>query len=105
MESERVVLTEMKQYAGVDLGETPIVVLTCGHFRTGENLDMLVGLGDVYAVDDMGEYTVLKDTSTDARLVMAKMAKNTSPPRSSTTPYIRARGSRRPSSSQHRCMT
>ena len=60
---ERVDFTEMKTYGEVDLDETPVVVLTCGHFYTGENLDMLVGMGEVYTVDGTGEYDGLKDIS------------------------------------------
>ncbi|KAL1792144.1 hypothetical protein ACET3X_009895 [Alternaria dauci] len=41
----------MVPYADVDLNESPIVVLSCGHFFTTETLDGLVGLKDVYSVD------------------------------------------------------
>lgn len=58
---ERVDFTEMKTYGEVDLDETPVVVLTCGHFYTGENLDMLVSMRDVYTVDSKGEHNGLKD--------------------------------------------
>lgn len=61
MGGERVDFTEMKTYGEVDLDDTPVVVLTCGHLYTGENLDMLVNMGDVYTVDSKGEYSGLKD--------------------------------------------
>ncbi|KAG9186673.1 hypothetical protein G6011_09781 [Alternaria panax] len=41
----------MSPYADVDLDESPIVVLGCGHFFTAETLDGLVGLKDVYSLD------------------------------------------------------
>lgn len=41
----------MSCYADVDLNESPIVVLGCGHFFTTETLDGLVSLKDVYSVD------------------------------------------------------
>jgi len=41
----------MSRYADVDLNESPIVVLGCGHFFTTETLDGLVGLKDVYSLD------------------------------------------------------
>jgi len=39
------------RYAEIDLNESPIVVLRCGHFFTTETLDGLVSLKDVYSVD------------------------------------------------------
>ncbi|CAN9464466.1 unnamed protein product [Alternaria alternata] len=41
----------MLPYADVDLNDSPIVVLSCGHFFTTETLDGLVGLKDVYSLD------------------------------------------------------
>ena len=38
-------------YAEIDLDQSPIVVLGCGHFFTAETLDGVVGLKDVYSVD------------------------------------------------------
>ncbi|KEF56836.1 uncharacterized protein A1O9_07026 [Exophiala aquamarina CBS 119918] len=55
----------MKTYAEIDVTETPIVVLGCGHFFTGESLDGLVGLNEVYTSDQFGRFTGLLDTSGD----------------------------------------
>lgn len=41
----------MSRYADIDLNESPIVILSCGHFFTTETLDGLVGLKDVYSLD------------------------------------------------------
>ena len=60
----RVDLLEMKQYDEINLDETPIVVLGCGHFFTAETLDGHMGMGEVYVQDQRGVYTELKDTST-----------------------------------------
>ncbi|KAF2730880.1 P-loop containing nucleoside triphosphate hydrolase protein [Polyplosphaeria fusca] len=38
-------------YRDIDLDETPVVALACGHFFTAETLDGLVGLKDVYDID------------------------------------------------------
>ncbi|PSR85568.1 hypothetical protein BD289DRAFT_467327 [Coniella lustricola] len=60
----RVDLLEFKQYQEIDLDETPIVVLGCGHFFTAESLDGLARLGEVYAVDSSsGKYCGLLDSS------------------------------------------
>jgi hypothetical protein len=53
----------MKSYREIDVDETPIVVLGCGHFFTAESLDGLMGMSDVYEVDRYGEFTGLKDVS------------------------------------------
>ncbi|KAF1833598.1 P-loop containing nucleoside triphosphate hydrolase protein [Decorospora gaudefroyi] len=42
----------MSRYADIDLDETPIVVLGCGHFFTTETLDGLIALKDVYSHDE-----------------------------------------------------
>jgi hypothetical protein len=49
----------MKSYNEIDVDETPIVVLGCGHFFTAETLDGHVGIGTVYAIDGYGEFTDL----------------------------------------------
>ncbi|MBE3048131.1 hypothetical protein IMZ48_37625, partial [Candidatus Bathyarchaeota archaeon] len=59
----RVDFTEFKEYADIDLGDLPVVVLTCGHFYTGETLDLLVGMSQVYTLDSKGEYKGLEDIS------------------------------------------
>ena len=56
-------LTEFQVYANINLDELPIVALACGHFYTGENLDLLAGMGEVYTVDSKGEYNGLKGIS------------------------------------------
>lgn len=59
----RVDLLEFKTYAEIDLDETPIAVLGCGHFFTGETLDGLVGMDRVYTRDKFGNYNGLQDPS------------------------------------------
>lgn len=59
---DRVDLLEFKSYSEIDLDETPIVVLSCGHFFTAESLDGLVGLGEVYE-GETGSYTGLRESS------------------------------------------
>lgn len=59
----RVDLLEMKTYAEIDVNETPIVVLGCGHFFTAETLDGMVGMHDVYITDQSGRFTGLADIS------------------------------------------
>jgi hypothetical protein len=58
-------LLEMKTYGEIDPDETPIVVLGCGHFFTSETLDGLMGMEEVYMVDANGDFTGLKDISTE----------------------------------------
>ncbi|KAL2174062.1 uncharacterized protein P884DRAFT_280455 [Thermothelomyces heterothallicus CBS 202.75] len=59
----RVDLMEFKTYHEIDLDETPIVVLGCGHFFTGETLDGLVGMKNVYTTDNLGNYNGLRELS------------------------------------------
>ncbi|KAJ3528590.1 hypothetical protein NM208_g10130 [Fusarium decemcellulare] len=59
----RVDLMEFRPYSDVDLDESPIVVLGCGHFFTGETLDGLVDLGQVYTMNNKGNFDGLKDHS------------------------------------------
>ncbi len=54
----------MKNYAEIDLDETPIVILGCGHFLTAESLDGHIGMANVYKQAVDGEFTALKDVST-----------------------------------------
>ncbi|KAM0493919.1 hypothetical protein ACHAP8_008943 [Fusarium lateritium] len=61
--NSRVDLLEFRTYSEIDLDETPIVVLGCGHFFTSETLDGLVGLGEVYHMDNFGNFTGLKNIS------------------------------------------
>ncbi len=55
----------MKTYREINLDETPIVVLGCGHFFTAETLDGHMGMGEVYSIDEWGEFTGLKDVSAE----------------------------------------
>ncbi|KAM5349087.1 hypothetical protein ACJ41O_008910 [Fusarium nematophilum] len=59
----RVDLLEFRSYAEVDLHKSPIVVLGCGHFFTGETLDGLVGLDEVYTRGKDGAFDGLKNVS------------------------------------------
>ncbi|RFN53836.1 nfx1-type zinc finger-containing protein 1 [Fusarium flagelliforme] len=61
--ADRVDLLEFRSYAAIDLDESPIVVLGCGHFFTSETLDGLVGLDEVYLKDGFGNFTGLKNIS------------------------------------------
>jgi hypothetical protein len=54
----------MKTYGEIDLDETPIVILGCGHFFTAETLDGHMGMREVYAGDGCGGFTGLQDVST-----------------------------------------
>jgi hypothetical protein len=56
-------LLEMKSYSEIDLDETPIVVLGCGHFFTAETLDGHMGMAEVYLQDESGEFIGLRDVS------------------------------------------
>lgn len=54
----------MTRYADLDLNESPVVVLGCGHFFTTETLDGHVGLKDVYMQDPItGTFHALKESS------------------------------------------
>ncbi|KAK4445672.1 NFX1-type zinc finger-containing protein 1 [Podospora aff. communis PSN243] len=60
---DRVDLLEFKTYMEIDLSETPIVVIDCGHFFTAESLDGLVSMGQVYHADEAGRYSGLSKPS------------------------------------------
>jgi len=62
-EDNRVDLLEFKTYKEIDLDETPIVVIDCGHFFTAESVDRLVSMGQVYQADGEGRYTGLSKPS------------------------------------------
>jgi len=53
----------MKSYNEIDIEETPIIILGCGHFFTAETLDSHMGMGDIYIIDGYGEFTELRDTA------------------------------------------
>ncbi|CAF9935528.1 MAG: hypothetical protein HETSPECPRED_009820 [Heterodermia speciosa] len=54
----------MKKYGEIDLDETPILVLGCGHFFTAATLDGHMGMSDVYFQDGSGEFNGIRDIST-----------------------------------------
>jgi hypothetical protein len=59
-ESPDIILSTL--YRDIDLNESPIVVLRCGHFWTIETLDGHVGLKDVYEMDPRtGRFITLID--------------------------------------------
>ena len=53
----------MKTYSEINIDETPIVVLGCGHFFTVESLDGLVGMSEVYTTNMFGDFAGLADIS------------------------------------------
>ena len=59
--AQRVDMLEFRPYAEIDLDETPIIVLTCGHFYTAETLDGHMQLGEVYEMNAEGQFIALKD--------------------------------------------
>lgn len=59
----RVDLIEMKKFGEIDLDETPILVLGCGHFFTAETLDGHMGMSDVYFQDGYGKFNGIRDAS------------------------------------------
>lgn len=55
----------MKTYREIDLSDTPIVVLGCGHFFTTETLDGHMGIEEVYLQDKRGQFTGLRNISAE----------------------------------------
>lgn len=55
----------MKLYREIDLNDTPIVVLGCGHFFTKETLDGHMGIAEVYLQDERGKFTGLRNVSAE----------------------------------------
>lgn len=55
----------MKTYREIDLNDTPIVVLGCGHFFTTETLDGHMGIEEVYLQDERGQFTGLRNVSAE----------------------------------------
>ncbi|OIW28699.1 NFX1-type zinc finger-containing protein 1 [Coniochaeta ligniaria NRRL 30616] len=82
-QDQRVDLLEFKVYKDIDLDETPIVVLSCGHFFTAESLDGLARLGDVYSSDRTGKFAGLLEPS--ALLPISRCPDCQSPMRQSAT--------------------
>ncbi|CAG8022577.1 unnamed protein product [Penicillium salamii] len=65
----RVDLLEWKTYAEINLDETPIIVLGCGHFFTSESVDGLVGLDEVYTRDKHGNFDGIRNSSSLANAI------------------------------------
>ncbi|KAK4160894.1 hypothetical protein QBC43DRAFT_269827 [Cladorrhinum sp. PSN259] len=63
LKGARVDMFEFRTYAEIDLDESPIVVLGCRHFFTGETLDGMLGMGEVYTTDKTGAYNGLQELS------------------------------------------
>ncbi|KAK8064546.1 hypothetical protein PG994_007184 [Apiospora phragmitis] len=59
----RVDLLEFRTFGEIDLDESPVVTLSCGHFFTAESLDGLVNIAAVYTLDGAGRYNGIKDPS------------------------------------------
>ncbi|PYI22896.1 hypothetical protein BO99DRAFT_377209 [Aspergillus violaceofuscus CBS 115571] len=59
----RVDFLELRTYSEINLDETPIIVLGCGHFFTSESVDGFVGLDEVYTRDKNGKFDGLRDIS------------------------------------------
>ncbi|KAJ6126000.1 hypothetical protein N7471_010493 [Penicillium samsonianum] len=68
-EDSRVDFLEWKTYSQINLDETPIIVLGCGHSFTSESVDGLVGLNEVYTRDKDGKFDGLQDVSSLASAI------------------------------------
>ena len=58
---QRVDLLELKSFGEIDIDESPIVVLGCGHFFTAETLDGHMQMSEVYDQDINGDFIRLRD--------------------------------------------
>jgi hypothetical protein len=58
-------MLEFKAYSEVDLNDSPIIALGCGHFFTGETLDGMIALSVVYTTDKSGNYDGFQDGSSN----------------------------------------
>ncbi|CAG8013371.1 unnamed protein product [Penicillium salamii] len=65
----RVDFLEWKTYSEIDLDETPIIVLGCGHFFTSESVDGFIGLDEAYTRDKDGNFDGLQTSSSLASVV------------------------------------
>ncbi|KAK4948351.1 hypothetical protein LTR10_012885 [Elasticomyces elasticus] len=65
-------MIEFKEYAQINLEETPVIALSCGHFFTTENLDGLIGLNDVYEIDPNSKIIGLGNNSSEVSLAIPK---------------------------------
>lgn len=73
MKSDKCVdMMEMKPYGQIDVNDTPIVVLGCGHFYTIETLDGCMSLNDVYETNMDATITALKDLSAEMATKLPK---------------------------------
>ncbi|KAK3984517.1 hypothetical protein QBC44DRAFT_336811 [Cladorrhinum sp. PSN332] len=63
LKDSRVDLLEFNTFGDIDLDESPIVMLGCSHFFTGESLDCMLRMTDVYSVDKAGRYDGLFEPS------------------------------------------
>lgn len=54
-------MIELKSYSEILIDESPIVVLSCGHFFTAETLDGHMGMTEVYVQDSKGEFFSLRE--------------------------------------------
>ncbi|KAI1006799.1 hypothetical protein K3495_g1423 [Podosphaera aphanis] len=62
-------LLMFRNYDEIDLDETPIVVLNCGHFFTVETLDGMLGMHEVYEIDGNGNFIETKEATELARSI------------------------------------
>jgi hypothetical protein len=58
----RVDLLEFNSNAEIDPSDSPVVLLGCGHCFTGETLDGMAGMDDVYTRDKTGNFSGLQAT-------------------------------------------
>ncbi|KAF2175098.1 NFX1-type zinc finger-containing protein 1 [Zopfia rhizophila CBS 207.26] len=66
----------MKTYAEIDVNETPIIVLGCGHFFTTETLNGLIGMHDVYVTNKFSQqYVTQRYNRAINRAVINEMSK------------------------------
>lgn len=56
-------MLEFKTFGEIDLNNTPIVLLGCGHFFTAETLDGHMDMAKVYEMDLEGEFVGLREVS------------------------------------------
>ncbi|KAI9645838.1 hypothetical protein NHQ30_005273 [Ciborinia camelliae] len=59
---QRVDLLELKLYKEIDLDDTPIIALSCGHFFTAESLDGMFEMSEVYEQDIHGDFTGINES-------------------------------------------
>ena len=62
----------MKTYHEIDLDESPIVVLSCGHFFTAETLDGMVDMSEGYIQDQHEKFIGFKDMSGELAMAIPR---------------------------------